>query len=112
VFGTSGSNSGDLPIAQQLMLADGVANGMAKGRAVLLSEIVFSGGSYRTRKWIFNILLGRDGLTYNGGAGVTYFLFRGDDRSTLDSDTLYFASPHGRFHEDRSLQFESSNLTL
>jgi hypothetical protein len=112
VFGTSGNSSGDLPIAQQLMLADGVAEGMAKGRAVLLSEIVFSGGSYRTRKWIFNILLGRDGLTYNGGAGVTYFLFRGDDRSTLDSDTLYFASPHGRFHEDRSLQFQSSNLTL
>ena len=92
------------------MLADGVARGMAKGRAVLFAEIAFSGGSYRTRKWIFNFLFGRDGLTYSGGAGVTYFLFRSDDRSTLDSDTLYFAWPHGHFPRDRSAPFKPTNI--
>ena len=92
------------------MLADGIARTLTKGKAVLFAEITFSGGSYRTRKWIFNFLLGRDGLTYSGGAGVTYFLFRADDRTTLDSDTLYFASPHGRFHHGVSQQFEPTNL--
>jgi hypothetical protein len=112
VFGTSdgGSASAGVPIAQQLMLADGVARGMIKGKAVLFAEIAFSGGSYRTRKWIFNFLVGSDGLTYSGGAGVTYFLFRGDDRVTLDSDTLYFASPHGRFHHETSQRFSPTNI--
>jgi hypothetical protein len=98
------------PLAQQLMLADGIAQGLTAGRAVLLVEIAFSSGSYRMRKWIFNTLFGRDGLTYGGGAGVTYFLFRADDRSTLDSDTLYFTSPHGRFHHGGGQQFEPTNL--
>ena len=110
VFGTSPSGSGNSPVAQQLMLADGIARGLTKGRAVLFADISFSGGSYRTRKWIFNFLLGRDGLTYSGGAGVTYFLFRADDRSTLDSDTLYFASPHGRFQHVGGRDFRPSNL--
>ena len=111
LFGTSSDGgSANAAIAQQLMLADGVARGMAKGRAVLFAEIAFSGGSYRTRKWIFNFLFGRDGLTYSGGAGVTYFLFRSDDRSTLDSDTLYFAWPHGHFPRDRSAQFKPTNI--
>jgi hypothetical protein len=108
-FGTETSTTGT-PLAQQLMLADGIARGLTAGRAVLFVEIAFSGGSYRMRKWIFNTLFGRDGLTYSGGAGVTYFLFRADDRSTLDSDTLYFASPHGRFQHGGSQQFESTNL--
>jgi hypothetical protein len=108
---TSDGGTASAVIAQQLMLADGVARGLAKGRAVLFAEIAFSGGSYRTRKWIFNFLFGRDGLTYSGGAGVTYFLFRADDRRTLDSDTLYFASPHGRFEHDRTRPFKPSNLT-
>lgn len=98
------------PLAQQLMLADGIARGMTAGRAVLFVEIAFSGGSYRMRKWIFNTLFGRDGLTYSGGAGITYFLFRADDRSTLDSDTLYFATPHGRFRHGGNPQFEPTNL--
>lgn len=111
LFGTSseGGNTSAL-LAQQLMLADGVARGMGKSRAVLFAEIAFSGGSYRTRKWIFNFLFGRDGLTYSGGAGVTYFLFRADDRSTLDSDTIYFAWPHGRFPHDWSTQFKPTNI--
>jgi 23S rRNA U2552 (ribose-2'-O)-methylase RlmE/FtsJ len=108
-FGTDTPATGT-PLAQQLMLADGIAQGLTTGRAVLLVEIAFSGGSYRMRKWIFNTLFGRDGLTYGGGAGVTYFLFRADDRSTLDSDTLYFTSPHGRFHHGGSQQFEPTNL--
>jgi hypothetical protein len=108
-FGTETSTTGT-PLAQQLMLADGIARGLTAGRAVLFVEIAFSGGSYRMRKWIFNTLFGRDGLTYSGGAGVTYFLFRADNRSTLDSDTLYFASPHGRFQHGGSQQFESTNL--
>jgi hypothetical protein len=108
-FGTETSTSG-MPLAQQLLLADGIAANPTAGHALLLVEIAFSGGSYRMRKWIFNTLFGRDGLTYSGGAGVTYFLFRADDRSTLDSDTLYFASPHGRFQHRTSQQFEPSNL--
>lgn len=110
VFGTTESSAASVPIAQQLMLADGVASGTTKGKAVLFAEIAFSGGSYRTRKWIFNFLFGRDGLTYNGGAGATYFLFRADDRTTLDSDTIYFALPHGRFQRDRSGTFAPTNI--
>jgi len=109
VFGTAGGAS-SAPLAQQLMLADGIARGLTKGRAVLFADIAFSGGSYRTRKWIFNFLFGRDGVSYSGGAGVTYFLFRADDRATLDSDTLYFASPHGRFEHVGGGQFKPSNL--
>jgi hypothetical protein len=108
-FGTETSTTG-IPLAQQLLLADQIVASPAAGRALLVVEIAFSGGSYRMRKWIFNTLFGRDGLTYSGGAGVTYFLFRADDRSTLDSDTLYFASPHGRFQHRTSQQFEPSNL--
>ena len=111
VFGTAeGSTTATAPVAQQLMLADGVARGMIKGKAVLFAEIAFSGGSYRTRKWLFNFLFGSDGLTYSGGAGVTYFLFRGDDRVTLDSDTVYFTSRHGRFHHERSQRFDATNI--
>jgi hypothetical protein len=110
VFGTSGSGPSNAPLAQQLMLADTIARGLTKGRAVLFADIAFSGGSYRTRKWVFNWLFGRDGLTYSGGAGVSYFLFRADDRATLDSDTLYFASPHGRFEQVGGGQFRPSNL--
>ncbi|HEX6741619.1 MAG TPA: hypothetical protein VF079_07490 [Sphingomicrobium sp.] len=109
IFGTAGGTT-SAPLAQQLMLADGISRGLTKGRAVLFADIAFSGGSYRTRKWIFNFLLGRDGLTYSGGAGVTYFLFRADDRTALDSDTLYFASPHGRFEDVGSREFRPSNL--
>ena len=108
-FGAETPTTG-MPVAQQLTLADGIARGLTAGRAVLFVEIAFSGGSYRMRKWIFNTLFGRDGLTYGGGAGVTFFLFRADTRSTLDSDTLYFTSPHGRFHHGGSQQFEPTNL--
>jgi hypothetical protein len=97
-------------LAQQMMLADAIAAGMTKSRAVLFAELSFSGGSYRTRKWIFNTIFGREGLSYSGGAGVTYFLYSGEDRSTLDSDTLYFASPHGRFEHVAGRQFKPSNL--
>lgn len=111
VFGSSESGgSANVPLAQQLMLADGVARGMGRGKAVLFADIAFSGGSYRTRKWIFNFLFGKDGLTYNGGAGATYFLFRADDRTTLDSDTIYFALPHGRFQRDRMGPFATTNI--
>jgi len=106
---TEGAPAG-VPLAQQMMLADSIAAALTKGRSVLFAEIAFSGGSYRTRKWIFNTIFGREGLSYSGGAGVTYFLYRGEDRSTLDSDTLYFASPHGRFEHVAGRQFKPSNL--
>lgn len=109
-FGPAEGSSPSVSLAQQMMLADSIAAGLTKGRAVLFAEISFSGGSYRTRKWIFNTLFGRDGVSYSGGAGVTYFLYRGDDRSTLDSDTLYFASPHGRFEHVAGREFKPSNL--
>ena len=110
VFAPAEGSPPGVSLAQQMMLADSIASGLVAGRAVLFAEIAFSGGSYRTRKWIFNTLFGREGLTYSGGAGVTYFLYRGDDRSTLDSDTLYFASPHGRFEHLTGSEFKPSNL--
>lgn len=110
VFGPAEGSPPGVSMAHQMMLADAITAGLTAGRAVLFVEIAFSGGSYRTRKWIFNTLFGREGLTYSGGAGVTYFLFRGDDRSTLDSDTLYFASPHGRFEHVAGRQFKPTNL--
>ena len=110
VFGPAEGSPPGVSMGQQMMLADAIAAGLTEGRAVLFAEIAFSGGSYRTRKWIFNTLFGRDGLSYSGGAGITYFLYRGDDRSTLDSDTLYFASPHGRFEHVAGGQFKPSNL--
>ena len=110
VFGPAEGSPPGVSLAQQMMLADAIAAGMTKSRAVLFAELSFSGGSYRTRKWIFNTLFGRDGVSYSGGAGVTYFLYRGDDRSTLDSDTLYFASPHGRFEHVGGREFKPSNL--
>ena len=110
VFGPAAGAPPGVSMAQQMTLADAITAGLTKGRAVLFAEIAFSGGSYRTRKWIFNTLFGREGLSYSGGAGVTYFLYRGDDRSTLDSDTLYFASPHGRFEHAAGGQFKPSNL--
>jgi hypothetical protein len=97
LFGAAEGRAPGGNLAQQLVLADAVSEGLRKRKGLLLSEIVFSGGSYRTRRWIFNFLFGRDGLTYSGGAGVTYFLFGPDGRSALDSDTIYFASPHGSF---------------
>ena len=110
VFGPAEGAPPGVSLAQQIVLANSIAAGMTKGRAVLFAEIAFSGGSYRTRKWIFNTLFGREGLSYSGGAGVTYFLYRGDDRSTLDSDTLYFVSPHGRFEHVAGREFKPSNL--
>jgi hypothetical protein len=77
--------------------------------AGLFSEIAVSGGSYRTRRWLFNFLTGSDGLTYSGGAAVTYFLFRSDEAAALASDTLYFATPHGRF-ETPKRHYRSSNF--
>lgn len=97
IFGAGEARPAGLPFAQQLALADGVVRTLGEGTALLVAETVFAGGSYRTRRWIFNFLLGRDGLTYNGGAGVTFFLFRTDRWTTLDSDTVYFASAHDRF---------------
>ena len=110
LFGGADDRAVQAPLAQQLMLADGVARCLASDKAVLFAEIAFSGGSYRTRKWIFNFLLGRDGLTYSGGAGVTYFLFRAEDRTTLDSDTVYFALPHGNFRHARRGEFSPTNI--
>ncbi|HEX6661816.1 MAG TPA: hypothetical protein VF067_08115, partial [Sphingomicrobium sp.] len=110
VFGPAEGPPPGTSLAQQMTLADSIASGLVAGSAVLVVEIAFSGGSYKTRKWIFNTLFGRDGLSYSGGAGVTYFLYRGDDRSTLDSDTLYFMSPHGRFQHSAGRQFDPTNL--
>lgn len=109
LFGAAEGRTQGGNLAQQLLLADAVAEGLGKRKGLLLSEIVFSGGSYRTRRWIFNFLFGRDGLTYSGGAGVTYFLFGPDGRSALDSDTIYFASPHGSFRQPRA-QLQPTNI--
>ena len=103
IFGNSTGEQtrGQAATAQQLILADSLSLEMDKGAAALFAEIAVSGGSYRTRRWILNFLTGSDGLTYNGGAAVTYFLFRGDQQTALASDTLYFATPHDRFEKIR-----------
>lgn len=110
LFSTSDERASSVPLAQQVMLADGIARRRSKSHALLFSEIVFSGGSYRTRKWLFNFLFGRDGLTYNGGAGVTYFLFRSNETAALDSDTIYFASPHGSFDSSAGDRPRATNI--
>jgi len=102
-------SDGDARLAQRLMLADSIAAATDEGFGALFAEISASGGSYRTRRWILNFLTGKDGLTYNGGAAVTYFLFRADQTDALASDTLYFATPHGRFRPPAS-HFRSDNL--
>lgn len=99
IFGSTPNQQGGsaAKLAERLMLADNIAAATDEGFAALFSEISASGGSYRTRRWVFNFLTGSDGLTYNGGAAVTYFLFRANQSEALASDTLYFATPHGRF---------------
>jgi hypothetical protein len=104
VFAIDPDRAGGSPIAaaalaQQLMLADGIALAAGDSYAVLFAELTVTGGSYRARKWILNFLTGGDGLTYNGGAAVTFFLLRPDQQATLASDTIYFASPHQRFQD-------------
>ncbi|MBA2920471.1 hypothetical protein GON01_02050 [Sphingomonas sp. MAH-20] len=94
-----GSPAAAAALAQQLMLADGVALAAGDTHAVLFAQLTVTGGSYRARKWLFNFLTGSDGLTYNGGAAVTFFLLAPDQRATLASDTVYFASPHRRFRD-------------
>lgn len=81
------------------MLADGVALAAGTDHAVLFAELTVTGGSYRARKWLFNFLTGSDGLTYNGGAAVTFFLLDPGQQGAIASDTIYFASPHRRFRD-------------
>ncbi len=96
-------------LALQLAEADIAAAALDQGYALLSAELAITGGSYRARKWILNALIGRDGLTYNGGAAVTFFLMAGDRMSALASDTIYFASGHGRFH-GQATRFSPTNI--
>lgn len=114
VFGTT--NAGDSvntgagsTLLQQLAEAEMLAAAVAQGFGLLTVEFTASGGSYRTRKWIFNTLLGRDGLTYSGGAAVTFFLLAGDSMAALASDTVYYASPYGSFG-NKYETFSSTNI--
>lgn len=113
VFGWGGDRPADpsARLAQQLILADNVAAAGDAGFAVLSAELTVSGGNYRVRRWLFNFLTGGDGLTYNGGAAATFFLFGPDGRTALASDTFYFATPHGRF-DGRSTRPRSTNVDL
>lgn len=98
IFGGGAEQGGGNPLlARQLLLADRIAPSLDATTGSLLAEITASGGSYRARRWLFNFLTGSDGLTYNGGAAVTYFLLPAQQQHALASDTLYFATPHGRF---------------
>ncbi len=83
------------------MLADSIAAAGEEGYAALFAELTVTGGSYRTRRWLFNFLTGSDGLSYSGGAAATFFLFRADQQSALASDTIYYASAHERFEQPR-----------
>ena len=113
LFGTN-SPDGTPPhaqgrIVQQLAEADMVAAAIAAGCGVLTVELAVTGGSYRAKKWILNALFGTDGLTYSGGAAATYFLLAGDRMAALASDTLYFASGHGKFRRGDS-RFSPTNI--
>ena len=113
LFGTN-SPDGTPPhaqgrIVQQLVEADMAAAAVADGCCVLTVELAVTGGSYRAKKWILNALFGTDGLTYSGGAAATYFLLAGDRMAALASDTLYFASGHGKFHRGDT-HFSPTNI--
>jgi hypothetical protein len=114
VFGTSSSGDsmpggGGSTMMQQLAEAEMLAAAVSKGFGLLTVELTASGGSYRMRKWILNALLGRDSLTYSGGAAVTFFLLAGDSMAALASDTVYFASGHGSFG-NKYQRFSSTNI--
>ena len=96
-------------LAQQLAEADVTAAALADGYALLTVELAIAAGSYRAKKWILNALLGRDGLTYNGGAAATFFLLASDRMTALASDTIYFATGHGQFRGPPT-HFRSSNI--
>ena len=113
LFGTN-SPDGTPPhaqgrIVQQLVEADMAAAAIAAGCGVLTVELGITGGSYRAKKWILNALFGSDGLTYSGGAAATYFLLAGDRMAALASDTLYFASGHGKFRRSET-HFSPTNI--
>lgn len=113
LFGTN-SPDGTPPhaqgrIVQQLVEADMAAAAIAAGCGVLTVELAVTGGSYRAKKWILNALFGSDGLTYSGGAAATYFLLAGDRMTALSSDTLYFASGHGKFRRSDT-HFSPTNI--
>lgn len=113
LFGTNAPD-GSAPhaqgrLVQQLAEADMTAAAVAQGCGLLTVELAITGGSYRARKWILNALFGSDGLTYSGGAAATYFLLTGTQMSALASDTLYFATGHGRFH-GQDTHFRPSNF--
>jgi hypothetical protein len=114
VFDTGGDRDGmadgsGSPLMQQLAEAEMFAAAVGKGFGLLTVEQTASGGSYRMRKWILNGLLGRDSLTYSGGAAVTYFLLAGDSMAALASDTIYFASGHGSFG-NKYQRFSATNI--
>jgi hypothetical protein len=96
-------------LVQQLTEADMTATAIGAGCGLLTVELAITGGSYRARKWILNALFGTDGLTYSGGAAATYFLLTGTQMTALASDTLYFASGHGRFR-GQDTHFRPSNF--
>lgn len=99
VFGTNADQASDpaARLAQQMMMADSIAASVEEGFGILFADLTVTGGSYRTRRWIFNFLTGSDGLSYSGGAAATFFLFGRDQKSALASDTIFFATPHDRF---------------
>lgn len=114
VFGTSGGGDSIAagsapPLVQQLAEAEMLSAAIGDGFALLTVEMAAAGGSYRMRKWIFNGLLGRDSLTYSGGAAVTFFLLAGDSMASLASDTIYFATGHGSFG-DKYQRFSPTNI--
>lgn len=96
-------------LAQQLAEADIAAAALEEGFGLLAVELALTAGSYRAKKWIFNALFGHDGLTYNGGAAATFFLLAGDRMAALASDTIYYASGHGRFR-GQSTSFDATNI--
>jgi hypothetical protein len=108
-------SAGDRPVdvtarlPQQLMLADAISDAADGGAAILSLEIAAAGGNYRARRWLLHFLTGSDGLSFNGGAAVTFFLLASDRATLLASDTIYSATGYGRFPAATS-RFSGTNI--
>ncbi|PXA83607.1 hypothetical protein DMC47_42955 [Nostoc sp. 3335mG] len=96
-------------LPQQLMLADAIADAADNGAAILSLDLAAAGGNYRARRWLLNFLIGADGLSFNGGAAVTFFLLAPDRSTVLASDTLYSATGYSRFPAATS-RFSGTNI--
>src|ERR1700675_1259757 len=84
-----------LQIAQELLSR---FNEAPENTYFLHAEVVSSGGSYRIRRNLFRTLFWSDGLSYSGGAIVSYAFF--DSNAVIvKSGTHHYRYPFSRFRD-------------